>query len=142
MTDNYNKLMNRCWYCIAHNTGGAKERDVFYEDYFWRKKGETAVNHTKDRVIGKPINDYGHWNMYIKPDGKLYMQPCFKILCGAGAPVKMQIKTLTFPENDRRDQFWLYFVNDLHITKDGQSKFDTPLVFIFALTPNPKEEDW
>ena len=72
-------------------------------------------------------------------NGKLYMQPTIQSLCGVGMPVHVNMKTISFPLNDRHDQCWTYYFDDLHITKDGQNKM-YPCFWIFALTPHLPEE--
>ena len=95
-------------------------RDFFVENYDWRTKGETAYNHTYEKLTkDQKLIDYGKWNVNVTKEGKLYMQPTVATMCGAGMPVHFQVKTMCFPQNDRHDQTWTYYADSVYLYKDG-----------------------
>ena len=128
VSDNYNAVMGRTWYCIASNLPVQAEQDIFWEHNTWvaGKEGRKFHNHTVTRKRGEKLKDYGTWyGMFV--DGRFAMRPTLTILgLAIGLPVKVVTNWLTFPKDLSKDAVWTYY----GIAR-GQR-----ITFVWALTPH------
>jgi len=131
-TDNFNKLMNRCWYGIAGNIF-PEGIESFWEINWWdnpdTKQGKNIIsNQTITKVNGKedvsPL-----WTGNIV-DGKLSMNVRMKICCCTITAMTMPYAFLNFPENDSFDGFWVI----------GAAAMGKPILMIFSLNPHVSTE--
>jgi len=127
MTDNYDRVMERTWYCIGSTQG---QLEMFWEINTWNSAGpehplgkDCFSNHTCTKKPGKRMDDFGVWpgNAYGDKMGLKVMLP---LPCGQLPAFEMSWIMLSFPANDSFKGFWTYAID---MTGD---------VCIFALTPH------
>ena len=116
--------MKRTWFLIASSIPDKNE--VFFECYDWEVPGKKAYNHTITKNAKGKVDDFPKWNVKIDKNGRFKQQPTMTSY-RIGMPFVIESKILSFPENDRHDQFWSL------IQKLPDGKW---LLFMFALTPH------
>jgi len=132
-TDNFNKLMNRCWYGVA-GTIFPEGMESFWEINWWdgaAREGKTifsnqTITKTKGQWDVSPL-----WTGNIV-DGKLSMNVRMKMPCFGFSFKAMTIPYafLNFPENDSFSGFWVV----------GASAMGKPIIMIFCLDPHVSAE--
>jgi hypothetical protein len=135
-TDNYEKVMNRTWYCIANNMGGSPHaKEVMWELNTWNSADHTLgkncfTNHTITRSVNATkIDPDPLWPGNIV-EGAAGMQPVLPMGCMNMTMGHVSWQNFCFPTNDSFTEFWTYEMPMMGMR---------PL-FIFALTPTISDE--
>ena len=126
-TDNFDKLMNRCWYGVA-GTIFPDGMESFWEINWWdgaAREGKTIFsNQTITKTKGKwdvsPL-----WTGNIV-DGKLSMNVRMKLFGFTFKAMTMPYAFLNFPENDSFSGFWV-------VAAVAMGK---PIIMMFSLDPH------
>jgi hypothetical protein len=126
-TDNFNKLMNRCWYGVAGNIF-PDGMESFWEINWWDGAARTGKKIFSNQTITKTK---GKWD--VSPlwtgnivDGRLSMNVRMKMACCTFTAMTMPYSFLNFPENDSFDGFWVI----------GGVAMGKPIIMIFCLDPH------
>jgi len=130
-TDNFNKLMNRCWYGVA-GTIFPEGMESFWEINWWDGDKRTGKKILSNQTITKTK---GKWE--VSPlwtgnivDGKLQMNVRMKMKCFSFTAMTVPYSFLNFPENDSFSGFWVVAAN----TPMG------PIIMMFCLDPHVSAE--
>jgi len=130
-TDNFNKLMNRCWYGVA-GTIFPPGMESFWEINWWdgekRDGKKIFTNQTITKTNGK-LDVSPVWTGNIV-GGKLSMNVRMKAFCTSFTAMRMPYDFLNFPENDSFSGFWVV----------AASMMGKPIIMMFCLDPHVSAE--